>query len=510
MSNTYIRDIHQYVNLYSVLTVVCFLFCIYITKISYNYAKLYHYVRWKLPGPKLDHPILGMKNQKITDRVISEWENTLKMLDSKKIARVITGPLFSVSVMDPEVAKIVYNSSAPKNQTFSYTLAPWLGEGILFGEGSHWKRNRRLLTPTFHYQSLRKFVKIMCNSSDRLIQLIKRSNTDEPVEFTQLVHNMTLEVILNCICSKDSDLQLKIDPQSQESIYTLGLEKIRSGFVARFQGLRMIFDTYYYHVEAGKLFIQGVKLTQEYLLSLIRERESETNRDGSRGETKDRYDMLDLLLKSRDEAGNGLSRKEIVAELNTFVFAGHDTTAAASSFITYFLAKYPDLQQQCREEVLGIIGNRKEIEWEDINKFNFLTCFIKESMRLYSPAIMISKTLDKSIKVDDYIIPAGVKMDIVFALIHLNPKYWTDPHKFDPTRFNDKNLSKQHPYAFIPFSAGPRNCIGQNFAMAELKVLTAKLVSNFTVSIPADYQLETELTVVHAPSGGLPIRFKPL
>ena len=200
--------------------------------------------------------------------------------------------------------------------------------------------------------------------------------------------------------------------------------------------------------------------------------------------------MLDILLRCRDEEGNGLTQKEIVDELNTFVFAGHETTSSTSSFILYYLAKYPELQEKCREEVKGVIGDRDEFEWQDISKLTYLTCFIKETLRHNAPVIFFLKTLDKPITVDSHVIPAGVDIEILIALIHMNPMYWPDPHTFDPIRFNEKNLSAQHPYAFLPFSAGQRNCIGQNFAMAELKVM--KILNNFSVSLAEGYQIGSE------------------
>ena len=430
------------------------------------------------------------------------------MLESPKIARTVSGPIFFVIVSDPEVAQLVYNSSSPKTETFYYILEPWLGKGILLSKGSYWKRNRKLLTPVFHYRSLRNFLQIMNKSSDRLIQVINRDNKGAPIDYIPLAHNMTLEVILNCICSTGSDLQLNIDPNSPESSYLSGAESIRNGIAKRFEGLKMIFDTLYYRTNAGKSFLQGVKLTQEYILSMIRERESEIN--GEYNHENDHYDMLDTLLRCRDEEGNGLTQKEIVDELNTFVFAGHDTTSSTSSFILYYLAKYPELQEKCREEVKGVIGDRDEFEWEDISKLTYLTCFIKETLRHNAPVIFFLKTLNKPITVDSHVIPAGVDIDISIALIHMNPKYWPDPHAFDPTRFSEKNLSAQHPYAFLPFSAGQRNCIGQNFAMAELKVMTAKILNNFSVSLADGYQFEASITTVYAPTGALPIIFKPI
>ena len=508
MIETLTKELFQYTNLYSLCLTLIILFALHLLVKVYLYVKLYSYVRWKLPGPKLDHPIFGIKIQKLTGKTFREFEDKLK--DYPRFCRMIFGPIFSIYVTGPEVAQIIFNQADSKNQTFNYMMEPWLGKGLVLSNGAYWKRNRKLLTPTFHYNSLRNFVKIINKSSDRLTQIINRnSNAEDPVEFYPLVSNMTLEAILNCICSQNSDLQLNIDSNCTEMQYIEGLEKIRQGMGERFGGgLLNIFDIFYYRREKGKGFMTGSKMTKQYILSLIQERRAATRKE--EGKQSSNYDMLDLLMMSRDEEGNGLTEEEIIDELNTFVFAGHDTTGSTSSFLFYLLAKHPELQQKCRDEVTSVMGDRNEVEWEDIGKLTYLTCFIKESIRLYSTVIIISKKLKKPIIIDGYEIPANISIDIGVGLIHKNAMYWPDPYKFDPTRFSEENMNKQHPYAFIPFSAGSRNCIGQNFAMAEVKIIAAKLIKNFHVSLQAGYEIDPTVKVVLAPSDNLPLIFKPI
>ena len=502
------KELLRYTNWYSLCLTLIILFGLYLLHKVYHYAALYSYVRWKLPGPKLDHPILGLKIKKFTAKTIKEWEDRFK--EFPRFCRMVFGPLLSISITGPEVAQIVFNQADSKNQYFNYMMEPWLGKSLVLSHGAYWKRNRKLLTPTFHYKSLQNFVKIINKSSDRLTQIIhKNTNADNPIEFYPLISNMTLEVILNCICSKDSDLQLNIDSTCREMEYIEGLEKIKQGMGERFGGgLLNLFDIYYYRGEKGKGFLTGSRMTKQYILSLIRERRAETGK-GEDNQSSN-HDMLDLLLMSRDEEGNGLTEEEIIDELNTFVFAGHDTTGSASSFVFYLLSKHPELQDKCRAEVTSVMGEKSEVEWEDLGKLKYLTCFIKESIRLYSPVMFVSKTMKEPITIDGYMIPANVPLDIGVGVIHKNANHWPEPNKFDPTRFSEENMNKQHPYAFIPFSAGSRNCIGQNFAMSELKIIASTLIKNFQVSLQDGYEIDPTIKVVLAPSDNLPLIFKPL
>ena len=425
---------------------------------------------------------------------------------------MVFGPFRSIMITGPEVVQLVINRVDSKNRTFNYMMEPWLGNSLVLSEGAYWKRNRRLLTPTFHYQSLKNFVKIINRSTDKMIQVINRdSNGRDPMEFAPLINNMTLETILACICSKNIDLQLDVDPSSKEMEYVRGLENIRKGMSARFGSFLNSINVIYYNREAGKQFKRGSEQTKQYIVSLIEEREATTSIVEANTEEEEKAtDMLDLLMKSRDEEGNGLTHKEIVDELNTFVFAGHDTTGSASAFIFYLMAKHPELQEKCREEVIRVMGERNEVDWEDIAKFSYLTCFIKESIRLYPPVTFISKMMNKPLIIDGFTIPANTSLDISVDLVHKNANHWPEPKKFDPTRFNDENIVKHHPYAYIPFSAGTRNCIGQNFAMTELKIITALLVKNFQVSLQDGYEMNAIVKVVLSPSDNLPLIFKPL
>ena len=508
MLQSFIIYLEEQITLYSLFWIFFLSLGLYVfTKLN-RYWKQYSYLRWKLPGPKLDNPILGMNVIQYNRQDIEMLENKLK--DYPMFARMIFGPMFSIWVTGPEVMQEIINKADVKNRNFLYMVIPLLGNGLITSEGSIWKRNRKLLTPTFRFESLQNFVKIMNKSADRMIQVINReSNGKDPIEFVPLINNMTLEVILGCICSKDMDLQLDIDRNSREMEYVHGLENIKYGFSKRFT-LINLFDIIYYNREAGKKFMKGTKMTKQYIISLIQEREAMTREEPHTEEGKTNYDMLDLLMKSRDEEGKGLSHKEIIDELNTFVFAGHDTTGSASSFVFYLLAKYQDLQEKCREEVIRVMGDKSEIEWKDLAQLSYLTCFIKESLRLYPPGLVSSKVIDEPITLDGYTIPANTSLDIFILLIHRNAKHWPEPNKFDPTRFNDENILNHHPFAFVPFSAGSRNCIGQNFAMSELKIITSKLIRNFQVSLQNGYEMDTDVKVVLSPSDNLPLIFKSL
>ncbi|KAG8436951.1 hypothetical protein GDO86_007870 [Hymenochirus boettgeri] len=165
------------------------------------------------------------------------------------------------------------------------------------------------------------------------------------------------------------------------------------------------------------------------------------------------------------------------------MFEGHDTTASGISWILYCMAAYPEHQQKCRDEINKLLGERKTMEWDDLNKIPYTTMCIKESLRLYPPVPAVSRDLVKPVTFfDGQFLPAGTLVTLQIYAVHRNPSVWKDPEVFDPLRFLPENSSKRHSHAFVPFAAGPRNCIGQNFAMNEMKVAVALTLKRFELS----------------------------
>lgn len=202
-----------------------------------------------------------------------------------------------------------------------------------------------------------------------------------------------------------------------------------------------------------------------------------------KGKKRKRLDFLDILLQARDENGSSLTDEQIRVEMDTFMFAGHDTTASAISWALYNIARFPEYQRKCQEEVDGIWKDKEELDWEDINKLNYLTQCMKESMRLFAPVPMVSRSLEKTYEIDGRQVPEGTWAMTNIFCIHRNPLVWENPEKFDPSRFSPENVENRAPHAFVPFSSGPRNCIGQNFAYTEVKVALAKILRRFDLSV---------------------------
>uniref|UniRef100_A0A8C5U0J6 Cytochrome P450 family 4 subfamily F member 8 n=1 Tax=Malurus cyaneus samueli TaxID=2593467 RepID=A0A8C5U0J6_9PASS len=368
------------------------------------------------------------------------------------------------------------------------TLRPLLsasGEGLLLSRGQRWVRHRRLLTPAFHGDVLRGYVGIF-NQSTRVLlakwEAAAAGGAPVGLEMLQPLSLLTLDTLQKCIFSHESHCQ------EQPSEYIQAILEL-SSLVVRRQLRPLLHPWWLYRLSPdGRRFARACATVHAFTADVVHRRRHALARlghqawlDGHRGRS---MDFIDLLLLAKDEDGHTLSDEDIAAEADTFMFEGHDTTASGLAWLFYNLASHPKHQERCRQEVQELLAGRDtaDIEWEDLSQLPFTTMCIKESLRLHPPVTAVSRRCTKDIPLHDgRIIPKGVICLMSIYGTHHNPDLWPEPEVFNPLRFSPENSKGQSPSSFIPFSAGPRNCIGQSFAMTEMKVVVALTLSRFVL-----------------------------
>ncbi|XP_072025349.1 uncharacterized protein, partial [Amphiura filiformis] len=413
-----------------------------------------------------------------------------------------------VRVLNPEYIKVaVANSGSKDNLVYNFVRA-WLGDGLLLSEGPHWMTHRRLLTPAFHFEILRPYVKIYVDSTN--IFLDKLSETKgRSVDVFEHVSLMTLDSLLKCSFSYHSNCQLNPDNE-----YTNAVHRFGELFGERVQFVPHHFDFIFHLSPSGFKWRRSISVlhkTSEEAIMKRRKELKELEDEGNSISRRGKYmDFLDILLNARDENGEGMTDQEIREEVDTFMFAGHDTTSSAISWCLYNLGRFPEHQQKCFDEVQQLLQGKEktELEWDDLNSLPFTTMFIKESLRLYAPVPQIARTLVKDTSFPDgTMLPKGTYCIVSPLATHHHPLYWENPEVFDPYRFLPERSKDRHSHAFIPFSAGPRNCIGQNFAMNELKVVVAMTVQRFQIAIDPDKLPEWAARLTLKSLNGIHLKF---
>ncbi|XP_066276891.1 cytochrome P450 4F2-like isoform X2 [Branchiostoma lanceolatum] len=383
----------------------------------------------------------------------------------------------------PETVKTILGTSEPKGMGYRF-LHPWLGDGLLTSKGSKWHRNRRLLTAAFHFEILKPYVKLFSESTNVLIDKWSRVPDESSVELFDHVSLLTLDSMLKCSLGYHSNCQT----DGQSTPYIKAVFELSRLVIERIHFFPYHFDFIYYLSPSGRRFRQQCDIVHRISEHLIRERkkalqDGEAKEDNTK-KRKKYLDFLDILLQAKDEDGTGLTDAEIRDEVDTFLFEGHDTTASGISWTLYYLAKHPEYQERCRREGEGLLQGRTEMTWEDLSKLPFTTMCIKESLRIRPPVPSYSRQITKTLTFPDgKTLPEGSIVTAGAIYSHHNPLIWPDPEVYDPLRFSPERSKDRHHHAFVPFSAGPRNCIGQNFAMNEMKVAVALILQRFRLEL---------------------------
>ncbi|XP_043833501.1 cytochrome P450 4F3-like [Dromiciops gliroides] len=428
-----------------------------------------------------------------------------------------SGPFIPVvRLFHPQVFSPLLKASAmiaPKDKVFYGFLEHWLGDGLLLSKGEKWSRHRRMLTPAFHFDILKPYVQIFNHSADIMHAKWRRlcAEGNNQLDMFEHISLMTLDSLQKCIFSHNSNCQEK------PSAYISAILELSSLVVKRYHQPLLYWDAVYYLTSQGRHFSRTCRLVHDFSNAVIQDRRRILSQEGPEAFLKNKgknktIDFIDVLLMAKDEDGKTLSDKDIRAEADTFMFEGHDTTASGLSWILYNLAQHQEHQDRCRQEIQELLRGRQpeEIEWDDLSQMPFLTMCIKESLRLHPPVTVVSRCCTKDIQLPDgRIIPKGNICLVSIVGTHYNPAVWPNPEVYDPYRFDINNSKKISPLAFIPFSAGPRNCIGQNFAMSEMKVALALTLLRFRV-FPDKRPVRRKPELILRAENGLWLKVEPL
>ncbi|XP_072033266.1 cytochrome P450 4F2-like [Amphiura filiformis] len=376
-----------------------------------------------------------------------------------------------------DTMRAILSTAEPKDEYSTSLVHPWIGDGLLLSSGKKWARNRRLLTRAFHFETLKPYVKLFNESAKSLIDKWKMKcsaevQDDNSIEIYKDISMLTLDSLLKCIFSIESNCQ----HHESHHPYLESVSTLSDIFIKRLLFLPYHINLIFHLSPSGWRWRRACHQVHTFAADVIRKRRHTLEAiQGSSSHGCEQYEghhqvyFLDMLIMAKDENGNGFSDQEIQDEVNTFMFAGHDTTASSISWMLYTMAKYPEYQQKCRQEIDQIVKDRKseEIEWHVHNN------------PLYGH--------------------------------HHNENNWQDVNAFKPERFSQENSRDRPPYMFIPFSAGPRNCIGQHFAMQEMKVVLALLLRNFDFSIDEEGPAVIKIhSIVLRALHGIHLKIKPI
>ncbi|KAL6418334.1 hypothetical protein ACFW04_012208 [Cataglyphis niger] len=470
-----------------------------------------------IPGPP-SHPIVG--------NAIEFNVSAGNLFDKYyPIFKVWSCFMYFVCIRHPDDMEIILSSTKHIEKGYVYKLLhPWLGTGLLTSTGTKWHARRKILTPAFHFNILKQFTDILIKEGDYMTESLKDVGGTVVKDLIPFITEHTL----NAICETAMGISLQKYGEFQQQ-YRNAIHDIIELLIYR------LFKPWYYSDLIFALSPQGRKQKKilkilhgftekiiaerrlyhertnyRYLENLENDKETEINDAEVFGIKKKRLAMLDLLIAaSRD---NLLSDLDIREEVDTFMFEGHDTTAMGITFALLLLAEHKDIQERVRVEVdKAMQESGGELTMRSLQNLPYLERCLKEALRLYPSVFVIIRNIKEDVKLHSYVIPAETMLFLNIYGVHRDPNFWSNPEVFDPDRFLPERIQKRHPYSYIPFSAGPRNCIGQRFGLLELKAMIAPLVYNFYLE-PIDYlkDIRLKIDLIIRPSQPVHIKFVPI
>ncbi|MFN0086639.1 MAG: cytochrome P450 [Blastocatellia bacterium] len=409
----------------------------------------------------------------------------------EKVLRYRLGPRAMHLVNDPEGVRRVLqenHQNYDKRTRSSSKIASVSGDSLLVSNGAFWLRQRRLMQPVFHHQRLAGFVRVMTEATTAMLDRARETAArGEPLEMASEMMHLTFTIVGRTLFSVD----VGRDADEVESAMAVVLDHT-------YQRLERILDPPPSVPTPRNLrFRRALGEIDRIVYRIIAERRGvEAN------------DVLSMLLGVRDEeTGDGMTDEQLRDETITFLLAGHETTANALAWTWYLLSRHSEVERRLRDEVRDVLGDRAPGA-EDLPRLQYVRQVIREAMRLYPPIWIIERRAIGPDEIHGVAIPAGSSVIVSPYALHRAPDLWTDPETFDPDRFAPGREPDR--FAYIPFGAGPRLCIGNNFALMEAQVIVAMIARRYAVRLPAGQEVAARPGITLRPRDRMMMRLEPL
>lgn len=376
-----------------------------------------------------------------------------------------------------------------KNYTkdhISYDMVRWtVGNGLLTSQGSFWLRQRRLAQPAFHRQRIAAMgdlmVRAAAEAAERLGELASGGRT---VDIGEPLMQLTLRIAGETLFGAQVGTQA--DAVSQ------AFNELSAQLVARFRSFNILPPKL--PTAADRRFRAAQRTLDQVVYGIIAER---------RRREADTGDLLSMLMLTVDEeTGERMDDAQLRDEVLTMLIAGHETTATALTWTFGLLAQHPEAEAKLRAELDAALGGRLP-SVADLPSLPYTRMVIDEAMRLYPPVYILSRKVIADDTIGGRRIPAGSSVDISPYVTHRHPAFWDDPERFDPERFTPERVAARPRYAYFPFSGGPRQCIGNSFALMEAPLLLATIAQRLRMRLAHGAMPGLDPLATLRPKGGM-------
>ena len=434
------------------------------------------------PGPR-GLPILGMLPAVRRDptgvfmRAAQRYGDVVSFKIANRRGFLITNPA--------DVRHVLQDNARNYHKSPLYEkLRMTLGNGLLTSEDDFWLRQRRIAQPAFHRQRVAALAGVMAEAArEAASQWDAIAAAGRPVDIAEEMMRLTRTVVLRALLGGDlgpysstiDDAWKVINEYIGESFWSLGLtDRLPSAKRRRFHAARAILRGAVDHV--------------------INER---------RRHASESADLLSMLLAARDEeTGETMTDEQLRTEVTTFLLAGQETTSLALTWTWYLLSQHPQARQRLEAELDEVLEGRQP-EYGDLPRLPYTRMVIDETMRLYPPAWGFSRQAMGDDRLGGYRLPKGWMAFVIPYVLHRLPAYWPNPEAFDPDRFSPERSADRPKFVYVPFGAGPRQCIGNQFALIEAHLSVATLAQKYRLTLAASQRVDAWPLITLRPRYGM-------
>ncbi|KAL1005397.1 hypothetical protein UPYG_G00058570 [Umbra pygmaea] len=461
--------------------------------VVYGYWPYRCFTKMGVPGPK-PLPFLGTMLwykkgfTQFDDECFQKYGKTWGIYDGRQ-------PV--LCTMDTSMIKTILIKECYSNFTNrrNFHLNGELYDAVTIAEDDAWRRIRSVLSPSFTSGRLKEMFGIMKQHSSNLLNgMKKKADKGQAVEMKEFFGPYSMDVVTSTAFSVDIDsLNNPSDPFVSNVKKMLKFDLFNPLFL-----LVVIFPFLGPVFEKRKYGFFPKEVTDFFYTSLTKIKSGRIA-----GKTKGRVDFLQLMIDSQkdshsntsDGMDKGLSDHEILSQAMIFIFAGYKTSSSTMSFLSYNLATNPDVMTKLQEEIDAVFPNKAPIQYEALMQMDYLDSVLNESLRLYPIAPRLERMAKKTVEINGIIIPKGCVVMVPTWTLHRDPEIWSEPEEFKPERFSKENKESIDPYSYMPFGAGPRNCIGNRFALVMIKLAIVEILQSLTFKVCDETQIPMEMDI---------------
>lgn len=364
---------------------------------------------------------------------------------------------------------------------------PLLGGGLLTSDGELWTSQRRLLQTVFGNKRIEEFSDLMVEAAHSMVERWQeRACTEQVVDIAHEMVALTINILGSTLFRTDLT-------EGTEEI-SRDLTVLTRWAMSRMTSLLKL--PIYFPTRENRRARAALRRLESLVERIIRECQ---HVDSAGNET-----LISILTHQNSQSGGGANRKQMRDEVMTLLLAGHETTAATLAWTWYSLARNPEVERRLHAEVDEVLDGRRAT-LSDVPRLVYTRMLVSETLRLYPPVWLLPRKAINSDRIDQHVIPPNSDVLVSVYTIHRHPLFWDDPKRFDPCRFAPDNGAERDPFAYLPFGAGPRTCLGSRFGLMEVVLAVAMIAQRFSLRLIEDREVEPEASLTLHPRRGLPM-----